>query len=68
MTKPGHMVGTLALRTHLAVVDVNYSVKSYSITYNDSISLNYDGTTIHTNYNSWIQNLHKGITAQLGNL
>lgn len=67
-TKPGHMLGTLNLRKHVAVVDVNYSVKSYSIRYKDSTELNYDGSNIHANYNGWIQNLDKGIRAQLSNL
>jgi hypothetical protein len=67
-TKPGHMVGTLSLRKHVAVVDVNYSVKSYSIQYKDSTELDYDGGNIHPNYNGWIQNLDKGIRAQLSTL
>jgi len=64
-TKPGHMLATLALRKHVAVVDVNYGVKSYSIRYKDSTELGYDGQNIHPNYNGWIQNLDKGIRAQL---
>jgi len=64
-TKPGHMLATLALRKHEAVVDVNYGVKSYSIRYKDSTELGYDGQNIHPNYNGWIQNLDKGIRAQL---
>ena len=64
-TKPGHMLATLALRKHVAVVDVNYGVKSYSIRYKDSTELGYDGQNIHPNYNGWVQNLDKGIRAQL---
>jgi hypothetical protein len=64
-TKPGHILGTLHLRTHVAIVDVNYTTKSYSITYKDSTNLDYDGTNIHSNYNGWIQNLQKGIQTQL---
>ena len=64
-TRPGHMLGTLVLRKHVAVVDVNYSVKSFSIQYKDSTELGYDGQNIHPNYNGWIQNLDKGIRAQL---
>jgi hypothetical protein len=63
--RPGLIQGTLALRTHLAVVDVSYDANSYSIKYKDSKDLNYDGTSIHNNYNGWIQNLEKGIRAQL---
>jgi len=55
--KPGYIVGTLNIRKHLAVVDVNYSTKSYSITYKDSTELQYDGKNIHQNYNGWVQNL-----------
>lgn len=66
--KPGSMIGTLLLRTHVAVVDINYSAKSYSINYKDSTDLKYDGQTIHPAYNGWIQNLDKGIRAQLSNL
>jgi uncharacterized lipoprotein YmbA len=66
--KPGHMEGRLALRSHVAVVDVNYDRNSYSIVYRDSTNLNYDGTNIHRNYNGWIQNLDKAIQVQLANL
>ena len=64
-TKPGHIIATLQISGHVAVVDVNYSVKSYSIRYKDSTELDYNGGNIHPNYNSWIQNLDKGIRAQL---
>jgi glyceraldehyde-3-phosphate dehydrogenase/erythrose-4-phosphate dehydrogenase len=62
---PGSIEGVLVLREHRAVVDIKYSAKSYSITYKDSEKLNYDGTNIHPNYNSWIQNLDRAIRAQL---
>ncbi len=61
----GKLIGTLSLRKHVAVVDIDYSSKSYSIRYNDSQHLNYDGTNIHQNYNSWVQNLQKAIQTQL---
>ena len=67
-TKPGHIIATLQISGHVAVVDVNYSVKSYSIRYKDSIELNYSGQNIHRNYNVWIQNLDKEIRAQLSSL
>lgn len=62
---PGHSVGTLVLRDHVAKVDINYTPKSYSITYKDSTNLKYDGTNIHSNYNGWIHNLQNAINAQL---
>lgn len=63
--KTGHIRGTLFLRTHVAKIDVRYTKKGYSITYKDSQNLNYDGTNIHKNYNSWVQNLNRQIQAQL---
>ena len=64
-SKPGLIVGTLILREHQAIVDVNYTPKTYSINYNNSTNLNYDGQTIHKNYNGWIMNLDRAIRAQL---
>ena len=66
--EPGHIVATLALRSHIAKVDIKYDKKSYSITYKDSENLNYNGKSIHSNYNGWIQNLNRSIQAQLSNL
>jgi hypothetical protein len=63
---PGKMVGLLDLRKHSATVDIAYDTKKYSINYKDSTDLKYDGSTIHKNYNSWVQNLDKGISKQLG--
>ena len=62
---PGKAEGILVLREHRAVVDITYDTKSYSILYKDSSNLNYDGKTIHSNYNGWIQNLDKAIRTQL---
>jgi hypothetical protein len=65
--QPGKIVGTLALRTHTAVVNIDYDTASYSINYADSTELKYDAAkgTIHKNYNSWVQNLNNAIRAQL---
>ena len=65
---PGHIVGTLSLRDHTAIVDVKYNAKTYSINYKDSNNLNYQGGTIHRNYNSWVQNLDRAIQVQLSSL
>ena len=61
----GHIQGNLLLRTHKAVVDINYDHSKYSITYKDSEDLNYDGTDIHRNYNNWIINLTNKIDANV---
>jgi type IV pilus biogenesis protein CpaD/CtpE len=62
---PGMLVGTLQLRTHTAVVAIPYSPRSYSVQYRSSVNLDEKGGTIHKNYNGWIQNLTRGINAQL---
>ncbi len=66
--EPGYILGTLKLRSHVAVVDVRYTTQNYSIKYKDSTNLNYDGTNIHSNYNGWISNLDRAIKTQLANL
>jgi hypothetical protein len=63
--EPGKMEGVLMLRTHRAVVDITYDTATYSIKYKDSSNLQYDGSSIHSNYNGWVQNLDKAIRAQL---
>jgi hypothetical protein len=65
---PGVMVGSLAVRRHVAIVDITYNTQEYNITYKDSTALKYDGTSIHSNYNGWVQNLDKAISAQLSTL
>lgn|SRR5574341_391095 len=66
---PGKMSGRLALarggKSHLAVVDIAHTTKSYSITYRDSSGLDAQNGTIHRNYNGWIQNLDKAIRSEL---
>lgn len=63
--RPGLIEGRLALRTHVAEIDVTYDTKSYDITYRDSVNLDYDGKNIHRNYNGWIMNLDRNIRNQL---
>ncbi len=62
---PGHIVGTLNLREHMAQVDIPYSAKAYSIQYKNSANLKYDGSVIHSNYNGWVQNLDRAIQSRL---
>lgn len=59
------LVGTLMLRDHSAVVEIPYSSSAYSIKYRSSTNLKESGGNIHKNYNGWIQNLTRGINAQL---
>lgn len=64
-TDPGLVTGRLALRGHVAVVDVRYTAQNYSITYKDSSNLDYKDGQIHKNYNGWIENLNRDIRANL---
>ena len=69
VAKPGHIIGTLNLRNHQAVVDITYNTQVYSITYKSSKNLlTVDDTGkpvgIHPNYNGWIQNLDNAIRTQ----
>ena len=65
---PGHIIGTLRLRRHQAVVEILFDTEGYSITYLDSVNLKYDGAKIHRNYNSWVQNLSNAIYAQVSSI
>ena len=67
--QPGHIVGTLHLRTHMAEVDITYDTRTYNINYKNSTNLNYnaDKNIIHSNYNGWIQNLDNAIKTQVYN-
>ena len=66
--RPGLLKGTLILRTHTAVVSIKCNTQEYSITYENSVNLDYnsESNTIHSNYNGWVQNLNKAIQVQLG--
>jgi hypothetical protein len=67
-TSPGHLEGVLNLRTHVAVVDIPYSAKSYSILFKSGENLRAADGTIHKNYNGWVQNLDRGIRSALATL
>ena len=66
--QPGHMVGTLRIRDHVAVVDIQYNTQTYNIRYKNSTNLKYDGTNIHPNYNGWIQNLNNAIASKFAGM
>jgi hypothetical protein len=66
--KPGQLIGTLFIRSHMAEVDIAYSKDKYNIRYKNSNNLNYDGTKIHSNYNGWIQNFDNAIKRELLNI
>ena len=61
----GKLVGTISLRKHTAVIEIPYSASGYAVKYRSSVGLDEGNGQIHKNYNGWIQNLQRGITAQL---
>lgn len=68
--RPGLAQGKLLLRDHVAIVEIPYTNKEFSIIYKDSTNLNYDSQSgkIHSNYNGWIQNLENAINFELSAL
>jgi hypothetical protein len=68
--EPGRIFATLKLRVHVAIVDIEFNTKQYSITYKGSTKLKYkknsDGKeSIHSNYLRWIQTLKNSINQEL---
>lgn len=63
----GNAIGELALRSHIAIVEIPYSAREYSIIYKDSRNLKYDASkqTIHRNYNVWVKRLDGLIQSNL---
>ncbi|MBK1669710.1 hypothetical protein CKO28_16850 [Rhodovibrio sodomensis] len=68
--EPGHLIGRLPIRSHVAVVDIKHDTETFSITYKDSTNLEYDAEAgkIHSNYNGWIQNLRSAILRETSNI
>ena len=68
VARPGLIVGTLRVREHMARVEIPYDRRNYSVLYRDSNNLDYDGASIHSNYNGWIENLRNEINVRLSQL
>ena len=62
---PGKILLEIFVRSHSAMVTINYSSTTYDITYTDSENLLYDGANIHRNYNKWIVLLQQQINRRL---
>ena len=67
---PGLITASLAVRTHLAEVEIPYNGSSYSIIYKSSTNLDYKAKdqTIHNQYNNWVNYLRLAIDAQLAEM
>jgi hypothetical protein len=64
-TAPGVINGSINLRNHSAVIDVEYNTRSYNIVYRSSTNLDANNGQIHKNYNGWIENLNNAIRREL---
>ncbi len=62
---PGMVDGRLSLRDHIAMIDVKYDTRSFSIVYRDSTNLDFRNGQVHRNYNGWIENLNREIRTEL---
>ena len=67
---PGVISASLAVRSHLAEVEIPYSGSSYSILYKNSSNLDYKAgdQTIHNQYNNWVNYLRQAIDARLAEI
>jgi len=63
--KPGLIKASLDIRTHHAEIDINYSSRTYFISYVDSYNLRYNNGYIHKNYNLWVTDLSNLIDRNL---
>jgi hypothetical protein len=71
--QPGVIIGTLNIRTHQAVIEIDYNDTAYTIRYVDSTNLDHrvtrwGYTRINRHYNWWIENLVYDINANLGSI
>src|SRR5262245_16241344 len=60
---PGVMTATLHLRTHTAVVRIEFDAEKYSILPVETQNIEREGDLIHPNYNGWMQNLQQRISS-----
>jgi hypothetical protein len=71
-TAPDKMRATYTVRQHTIVVDIGYSEKAYSIRYAASDNMKYGEVNgqqvIHPFYNNWVDELKRGISAELSKL
>jgi hypothetical protein len=47
--------------THQMTVDITFDIRTFTISYVDSVNLNYDGARIHTAYNDRVRALETAI-------
>lgn len=62
---PGKALAEKRLRTHRALVAIDYDTTGYSIRLLEADNLLYDGKRIHAAYNHWIEALQESIRQEL---
>lgn len=62
---PDNISALISFRAHSASIAINYSQSNYSIMYRNSNNLDYDGSSIHRNYNKQIMDLERAINGNL---
>ncbi|HZD21546.1 MAG TPA: hypothetical protein VE325_12810, partial [Burkholderiales bacterium] len=71
-TAPDKLRATYNVRQHAVVVEIGYSEKAYSIHYAGSDNMRYGEANgqkmIHPFYNNWVEELQRGIKAELSKL
>jgi len=65
--KPGTIEANLLIKEFRVKVEIPYTIDKFSINYISSENLDYDGKTIHRNYNRWIIKLYRYIQIELNN-
>ena len=63
--EPGKLRAEKTVRTHRALVDIDYDATAFSITLVEANDLLYDGTSIHKTYNVWVAQLEKSIQDEI---
>ncbi|HSW16429.1 MAG TPA: hypothetical protein VLJ86_04330 [Ramlibacter sp.] len=62
---PNMIVGTFNYGATSATVEIPYTGNTYSIKYRSSVNLDKGNGLIHKRYNTWIQDLTRGINTQI---
>lgn len=59
------LAAELHIRQHYAKVRIPFTTERFSILYDESDELLYDGTVIHRNYNKWVRFLEQDIIEEV---
>lgn len=65
--RPGIIEANLLIKEFRVKVEIPYTIDKFSINYISSENLDYDGKSIHKNYNKWLIKLYQCIQIELNN-